>query len=96
MNEVLMRDDHFMHGPLEDFPGLLKQAGRKIADINLPASCHIVMLERYGHIIVPVLETELRASDEVAIIGEPIDLKNLREGSLELMDETEDTIDDEE
>ncbi len=96
MNEVLMRDDHFMHGPLEDFPGLLKQAGQKIADINLPASCHIVMLERYGQIIVPALETELRTSDEVAIIGEPIDLKNLREGSFELMDGPGETIDDDE
>jgi amino acid transporter len=79
MNEVLMRDDHFLHGPVKNFPRLLEQAGNKIADVTLPASCLIAMIERGGEIIVATPDIELLASDEVAIIGEPIDLQNLRE-----------------
>ena len=79
MNEVLMRDDHFLHGPVKQYPSLLEQAGQKIADISLPASCLIAMIERDGQILVATPETELFESDEVAIIGEPADLQNLRE-----------------
>ena len=79
MNEVLMRDDHFLHGPVAQFPRLLEQAGQVIADINLPASCLIAMIERDGGILVATPETELLATDEVAIIGEPADLQDLRE-----------------
>lgn len=78
MNEVLMRDDHFLHGPLEQFPSLLEQAGRKIAEVSLPASCLIAMIERDGRILVATPDTDLLASDEVAIIGEPSDLQDLR------------------
>jgi len=79
MNEVLMRDDHFLHGPVKDFPSLLAQAGKKIAQIELPATCLIAMLERDGELLVATPETQLLETDEVAIIGEPIDLKHLRE-----------------
>lgn len=87
MNEVLMRDDHFLHGPLADFPALLEQAGRKIADVSLPASCLIALIERGGDILVATPETELLASDEVAIIGEPADLQNLRKSPISVMAE---------
>lgn len=83
MNEVLMRDDHFLHGPLSEFPSLLAQANQKIADVILPASCLIAMIERNGAIIVATPSTELLPSDEVAIIGEPSDLQDLREKPAE-------------
>ncbi|WP_026941900.1 amino acid permease [Hellea balneolensis] len=78
MNEVLMRDDHFLHGPVGNFPALLKQAGQKISDISLPASCLIAIIERGGDIIVATAAETLLETDEVAIIGEPEDLENLR------------------
>lgn len=78
MNEVLMRDDHFLHGPLDQFPSLFAQAGAKIADIILPASCLIAMIERDGTILVATPDIELLPNDEVAIIGEPADLQDLR------------------
>jgi amino acid transporter len=77
MNEVLMRDDHFLHGPLKDFPSLYAQAGKKISEVVVPASCLIAMLERDGEIIIATPDIELRATDEVAIIGEPSDLNDL-------------------
>ena len=82
MNEVLMRDDHFLHGPVVQFPRLLRQAGQTISNITLPASCLIAMIERDGGILVATPEIELLATDEVAIIGEPTDLQNLRENPI--------------
>ena len=82
MNEVLMRDDHFLHGPVAQFPRLLEQAGQMISEITLPASCLIAMIERDGGILVATPETELLATDEVAIIGEPADLQDLRENPM--------------
>ena len=86
MNEILMRDDHFLHGPLRDFPSLHKQAGVKIAEITLPASCLIAMIERGGDIIVATPDIVLKDTDEVAIIGEPADLENLRRAPEHLKD----------
>ena len=87
MNEVLMRDDHFLHGPVAQFPRLLEQAGQSIADINLPASCLIAIIERDGGILVATQDTQLLATDEVAIIGEPADLQNLRETPTKTKDD---------
>ena len=86
MNEVLMRDDHFLHGPVADYPSLLEQSGRVISEITLPASCLIAMIERDGEIIVATPNIELLATDEVAIIGEPIDLQNLREAPVKTVE----------
>lgn len=85
MNEILMRDDHFLHGPLRQFPALLAQAGQKIADIHVPTSCLIAMIERDGDVIVATPDIILRETDEVAIIGEPDDLEHLRNDSLETL-----------
>jgi len=80
MNEVLMRDDHFLHGSIKTFPSILAQAGKKIKDVVLPASCIIAIIEREGDIIVASPGTQLLETDEIAIIGEPIDLGNLKKG----------------
>jgi len=82
MNDVLMRDDYFLQGTLEDYPVLLEQAGQKIADIQLPASCLITLLKRRGKIIVATPEMELKPDDNVVIIGEPEDLNDLRENNF--------------
>ena len=86
MNEVLMRDDHFLHGPVAQFPRLFEQAGQTIANVDLPASCLIAIIERDGDIVVATPETQLLASDEVAIIGEPADLQDLRNSPLKTKD----------
>jgi Trk K+ transport system NAD-binding subunit len=86
MNEVLMRDDHFLHGPVAQFPRLFEQAGQTIANVDLPASCLIAIIERDGDIVVATPETQLLASDEIAIIGEPADLQDLRKSPLKTKD----------
>lgn len=83
LNEILMRDDHFLHGPVGDFPGLSVHIGKRIADIDLPDSCLLTLIERGGKIIVATPDMQLLDGDEVAIIGEPIHLAALQSGEAE-------------
>lgn len=78
MNEVLMRDDHFLHGPVSSFPALASQTGKAISDVEIADSCLIAMIERAGVVMAATPETILLEGDEVAIIGEPDDLLKLQ------------------
>lgn len=78
LNEILMRDDHFLHGPLSHFPNLFEQVGKTVAEIELPDSCLLTLIERNGEIIVATPDTVLLEGDEVAIIGEPAHLVSLQ------------------
>ena len=77
MNEVLMRDDHYLIGPLQQFPILHAQAGQTIAELSLPNSCVLTMLERNGELVLTSPEMVLQSSDDIVIIGEPVDLQEL-------------------
>ena len=78
MNEVLMRDDHFLHGPVTSFPALAGQIGKAISEIDIANSCLIALIERRGAVMAATPETVLMEGDEVAIIGEPEDLNRLQ------------------
>ena len=78
MNEVLMRDDHFLHGPVTSFPALAGQVGKAISEIDIANSCLIALIERRGAVMAATPETVLMEGDEVAIIGEPEDLNRLQ------------------
>jgi len=80
LNAVLMRDDHFYHGPVETMPFLVEQLGRKVRELELPSSCILAVIERDGELIVATPDVTLLAFDGVAIIGEPSDIKLLNEG----------------
>lgn len=77
LNAILMRDDHFFHGPVELLPLLDSQIGKTIGEVELPYSCLIAIIEREGEIIIATPNVTLRAGDEVAIIGEPSDIEKL-------------------
>ncbi|WP_409431951.1 amino acid permease [Litorimonas sp. RW-G-Af-16] len=78
MNEVLMRDDHFLHGSVTSFPALAAQIGKLISEVEIADSCLIALIERGGAVMAATPETILMEGDEVAIIGEPDDLKKLQ------------------
>ncbi len=80
LNAVLMRDDHFYHGPVETMPFLVEQLGRKVGELELPPSCIIAILERDGELVIPTPDVTLLAFDGVAIIGDPGDIQLLNEG----------------
>ncbi len=78
MNEVLMRDDHFLHGPVTSFPALASQVGKAISEVEIANSCLIALIERGGKVMAATPQTLLLEGDEVAIIGEPEDLTRLQ------------------
>ena len=78
MNEILMRDDHFLHGSVNSFPALASQVGKTISEVEIADSCLIALLERGGTVMAATPDTVLMAGDEVAIIGEPVDLAKLK------------------
>ncbi|QLC24261.1 amino acid permease [Parasphingopyxis algicola] len=77
MNAVLVRDDHFLHAPVADIPSIADKAGRRVDEIDLPASCLIVMIERDGELIIARGDLALRRDDLISVIGEPEDLDRL-------------------
>ena len=80
LNAILMRDDHFYHGPVETMPFLVEQLGRTVAELELPTSCILALIERDGELVIPTPEVTLLAFDGVAIIGEPDDIQLLNDG----------------
>jgi len=82
MNEILMRDDHFLHAPISDFPYLEQHVGEPLSSFELPDSCLIAMIERDGEIIIATPTQVLLPGDLVAIIGEPEDLAKLKRGDF--------------
>ncbi|MEM8615752.1 MAG: amino acid permease [Pseudomonadota bacterium] len=78
MNEILMRDDHFLHAPISDFPYLEEHVGKPLSEFDLPDSCLIAMIERDGNIIIAAPREVLQPGDLVAVIGEPEDLARLK------------------
>jgi amino acid transporter len=82
MNEILMRDDHFLHAPISDFPYLEAHVGQPLSEFDLPESCLIAIIERDGQIIIAAPKEVLQPGDLVAIIGEPEDLAKLKRGDF--------------
>ena len=77
LNEILMRDDHFYHGPVENVPFLKKQIGLPVGELELPASCLLALIERDRELLIAKPDVILMAGDDIAIIGEPEDIARL-------------------
>ncbi|MEL7061399.1 MAG: amino acid permease [Acidobacteriota bacterium] len=76
--DILMRDDHFLHLPVEDVPPLARSLGQLVDSSWLPGSCLLALVERDGRVMTARQTEVLRAGDVVSIIGEPFDLSALR------------------
>ena len=74
LNQILMRDDHFYHGPVSNVPVLADQVGKPVSSIELPNSCLLALIERNGEILIAKPEVVLEKNDQVAIIGDPEDI----------------------
>ena len=87
LNAILMRDDHFYHGPVDNIPTLRDQLGKKVSEIELPASCLLALIERDNDIRIATADEVLQPGDYVAIIGEPEDVSNLLSRKLAALGE---------
>ena len=76
---LLMRDDHNMTVRVSDVPFLENHIGDYIDDIELPDTCFIALVKRGAHKISPKTHDKLSKDDTVVIVGEPDDLKKLRQ-----------------
>jgi amino acid transporter len=85
LNDVLVRDDHFLHAPIEDLPSLQAQIGERLDALTLPESCIVALVERGTETLIAQPDIVLEAGDLVALIGEPEMLNSLRkqEGSAD-------------
>jgi hypothetical protein len=77
LQEVLMRDDHYIRCTVQQLPRPLDLSGQIINDLILPETCVLIKIERNGTAVVLTPEATLLSTDEVLIIGEPVDLKAL-------------------
>lgn len=81
LKSILMRDDHFYHGAIEDVPLLASYIGRSISFVDLPGSCLLALIERDGEVHTATADVVLQPGDTVAIIGEPNDIEVLLDSS---------------
>ena len=77
LRQILMRDEHFIHAPIDDIPRLAEAIDGKVGDADLPESCLIVTIERGRDLIIASRDEKLMAGDQLGIIGEPEDLESL-------------------
>ena len=89
LQEVLMRDDHYIRCTVQQLPKLLNLPGQIINDLILPESCALIKIERNGTAVILTPEATLLATDEVMIIGEPDDLKALLKSAALVIDQLE-------
>jgi hypothetical protein len=78
LNDVLVRDDHFLHLNVEDVALLSGQLGRPLSEVELPDQVNIVLIERGAEMLYANPSLTLQAGDIVAIIGEPEALTDLQ------------------
>ncbi|MCM8556278.1 amino acid permease [Sphingomicrobium sediminis] len=78
LNALLVRDEHFLHGYVSEFPALAGQVGRRVGEIDLPGSALIVMIERGAQLVIAKPGIELRDGDRLSIIGDTEDIAALR------------------
>ena len=77
IKSILMRDDHFYHGPVMMVPALEAELGNLVSEIELPGSCLLALIERDGEVQTAATRARLERGDIVAIIGEPEDIEQL-------------------
>ncbi len=79
LREIMLRDERFINLTVNNNDTTAKMIGKKVKDIKLPGKSLIAILKRNDNIIIPHGNTEIKPDDELSIIGEIDDIKQLRE-----------------
>ena len=83
LNEILARDDHFLHMPVADIPYLADQIGKSLSEVLLPPLATIVLIERGTDMLYANPDLTLEDGDIIAVLGEPDALQKLRQTRVE-------------
>ncbi|MDZ7690573.1 MAG: TrkA C-terminal domain-containing protein [Balneolaceae bacterium] len=78
LREIMLRDERFINIKVttEDRTG--EMIGQEIKDIDLPGKSLIAILKRDNEIIIPHGNTEIKSGDELSLIGEAEDIKEIK------------------
>ena len=80
LKEILLRNERYLSLTLSRGSKTALWIGKRLRDIEFPEECLVALIRRGPRSIVPLGNSELRAGDQVTIIGSP-------EGIRELYDE---------
>lgn len=89
LNDILVRDDHFLHVPVATLPRMQAQLGQTIADLAGMGDVVVALIERDGQTMIATPDNVLQDGDVVALVGEPADLERLRRAPAEHTPEEE-------
>lgn len=78
LNDVLVRDDHFLHVCVSDLPPIKAQVGKSIAELDCLDNIVVALVERNDETMIASPGLILEETDILALIGEPDDLNALR------------------
>ncbi|MGB6230684.1 MAG: amino acid permease [Litorimonas sp.] len=87
LNDVLVRDDHFLHVPVSKLPRLKAQIGRTIGELTGMGDVVVALIERGDKTVIATPQNVIMEGDIVALVGEPEDLMALRRAPARMSDE---------
>lgn len=79
LREILLRDERFINIKVRAENGTRVMIGKKIHDIELPGESLIAIIKHEGAISIPHGNTIIREGDELSIIGEVDDIRQVKE-----------------
>jgi NhaP-type Na+/H+ and K+/H+ antiporter len=78
LREILLRDERFINILLKRGDITESMIGKSIREIELPGESLVTIIKRDGQIIFPHGHTVLQENDELSIIGEKSDIRELK------------------
>ena len=87
LNDILVRDDHFLHVPVSSLPRLRAQIGTPIGDLKGLGDVVVALIERDGNTVIATPDNVIEDGDVIALVGEPADLVALRRATSNIEEE---------
>ncbi|MGB3455556.1 MAG: amino acid permease [Litorimonas sp.] len=78
LNDVLVRDDHFLHVPVTSLPRLKSQIGKTVRELTGMGDVVVALIERGDRTMIATPDNVIMDGDIVALVGEPEDITALR------------------
>jgi APA family basic amino acid/polyamine antiporter len=83
LKEVLLRNERFLHLPVERATPRADLVGRALSELRFPPGCLVAVVRRADESFVPQGSTVLQQGDRLTVIGSPKGIRELAERYLE-------------
>lgn len=77
IKEILLRDDHYLVVDVLNTKRSSELIGKKLMEINFPGDALVALIHRGGQWVIPRGQTIIYERDQLSIIGNPSDVKQL-------------------